>query len=792
MQIKGFRWTVKDYMEMRFHTAAGRTYNHVQRAYEPMGEGSNRRVAVAVLGSLALLVLLLLIAENSFNLKFLATENTGSILLFTALSALSFLLFLTLFVLLLRNILKLYASEQSRVLGSRLRTRMLLGALLLSIAPAFFMLFFNYLLMNRSIDRWFSQPVAQIRAESMQVAEEMSHYAASNARAEAESLANAPAVAESGLANRQQQLLDLLRSHKVTLQGGFVAIYRDGDLIDEYQIPHTDSPVRLTSGIAPEEHSEKFAARTPPDTVILRAAERTDDPILQIGRSSYTLGAASSQGGAIVVVGLPLPQNIAAAMRDIESGTQHYWALLRARRRVRQTYLLVLLLLTGLTLFVSSWLALFLSKQVTRPVEALADAMDAMASGDYGSRVDLSAAGELAELVRSFNHMATDLQTSRIQLETSTQQLSLANTSIDERRRELETVLETIPSGVATLDKQLCILQANRAFCEMLDPFGELVIEGQTIQALFPSDAATEITRVMRRSRRLPAASTEIEAQNSRGPLHLIFTVTKLRGSLEGHLVVMDNVTDVLRAQKQMAWKEVAQRVAHEIKNPLTPIALSAERIERHLDRGLHQDSAPTLRSATAVIRSSVQTLRQLVDQFAALADFPAARPQPTDLNSLVESTLALFSGRLDGVEVRMHLTPHLPAVMADSEAMRRAVSNLIDNAAEAMQQSLLRVLNVQTGWNEAQNMAEIVIADTGHGITEETRERLFLPFFSTRRRGTGLGLSIAAKIVQEHQGSIRVEKNTPAGARFIVEIPLAENPVVQESVPRPQLEAAQ
>jgi len=756
-----------------------------------MGESSNRRVAVAVLGSLALVVLLLLIAENSFNLKFLATENTGSILLFTALSALIFLLFLMLFVLLLRNILKLYASDQSRVLGSPLRTRMLLGALLLSVAPALFMLFFNYLLMNRSIDRWFSQPVVQIRTQSMQVAMEMSHYAAFNARAEAESLANAPELVAIGEPDNERAILHLLHQHKVTLQGGFVVIYRDGNVVDEYQVPRGGAPVSLISGIAPEEHTLKLASGADLTSAILQAAERTEDPILRVDKSSYTLGAASSQHGLIVVAGLPLPTDIAVAMRDIESGTEHYWALLRARRRVRQTYLLVLLLLTGLTLFVSSWLALFLSKQVTRPVEALADAMDAMASGNYGTRVDLSAAGELGELVRSFNHMATDLQTSRIQLETSTQQLSHANTSIDERRRELETVLETIPSGVATLDKQLRILQANRAFCEMLDPLAELVIEGQPIQGIFPPDAAMEITRVLRRSRRLPSASTEIEAHNSRGPLHLIFTATKLRGSLEGHLVVVDNVTDVLRAQKQMAWKEVAQRVAHEIKNPLTPIALSAERIERHLDRGLQQNSAATLRSATSVIRSSVQTLRQLVDQFAALADFPAARPEPTDLNSLVESTLALFAGRLEAVDVRLHLTPHLPAVMADAEALKRAISNLIDNAAEAMQQSLLRVLNVQTGWNEAQTMAEIVIADTGHGITEETRERLFLPFFSTRRRGTGLGLSIAAKIVQEHQGSIRVEKNTPAGARFIVEIPLAEHSAAQEITPRSPSEAA-
>ena len=742
---------------------------------------SNRRTAVVVLGSLALVILLFLVAENAFNLKFLSPDNSGSILLFTALSGISFLLFLMLVVLLLRNILKLYASGQSRVLGSRLRARMLLGALLLSVVPAFFMLSFNYLLMNRSIDRWFSQPVVQLRDQSMQVAMEMSRYAADNARAEAESLAHEPAVIAADLPAHPQPLLELFRRHKVTLQGGFVAIYRNGKVLQDYQLP-TRGTVSLLSSVRPNEQPQPTPEQVSSSDEILRAAERTDDPILRIGQATYSVGEAASQNGEIIVVGLPLPPDVGIAIHDIESGTERYWSLLRARRRVRQTYLLVLLLLTGLTLFVSSGLALFLSKQVTRPVEALADAMDAMASGDYGSRVDIAASGELGELMRSFNHMATDLENSRTQLESSTYKLSEANAAIDERRRELETVLETIPSGVATLDNDLRILQANRAFCEMLDPLGELPIEGQAIQSLFPTESALEIGRALRRSRRLPAASTEIEAQSSRGPLHLIFTVTQLRGSLHGHLVVMDNVTDVLRAQKQMAWKEVAQRVAHEIKNPLTPIALSAERIERHIDRGLTGDSAQVLRSSTEVIRSSVETLRQLVDQFAALADFPAANRTPTDLNRIVENTLTLFAGRLQGIEVRLHLGTNLPPVMADAEALKRAFSNLIDNAAEAMQSTLLRVLTVRTGIGETPTMAEIVIADTGHGITDEIRERLFLPFFSTRRRGTGLGLSIAAKIVQEHQGNIHVETNTPAGARFVIMIPFAD------SLPMPEI----
>jgi nitrogen fixation/metabolism regulation signal transduction histidine kinase len=237
---------------------------------------------------------------------------------------------------------------------------------------------------------------------------------------------------------------------------------------------------------------------------------------------------------------------------------------------------------------------------------------------------------------------------------------------------------------------------------------------------------------------------------------------------------VVEDTTELLRAQRQLAWKEVAQRVAHEIKNPLTPIALSAERIGRHLDRA-QPDSPSIIRKCSEVILGCVGTLRTLVDQFSALAQFPAPQPRACDLNQVADEALALFAGRLDGITVKRDLEPGLPPVMADPEAIRRALANLIDNAAEAMQGSLLRILAVTTALSEDGTAVEIAVSDTGHGLTDEIRERLFLPFYSTKHRGTGLGLSIAAKIIQEHGGSVSAESNTPKGARFLVRVPLME-----------------
>ncbi len=243
-----------------------------------------------------------------------------------------------------------------------------------------------------------------------------------------------------------------------------------------------------------------------------------------------------------------------------------------------------------------------------------------------------------------------------------------------------------------------------------------------------------------------------------------------------GYVVVLEDITDLLRAQKQTAWSEVARRVAHEIKNPLTPIALSAERIRRHLERGTPPDetSLKIIRNCADTIGSSVQTVRMLVDEFSTLARFPTSRPVPSDVNQIVDSALLMFDGRLSGVRLNKLLSPDLPAVQADPDAIKRAIANLVDNAAEALQQSLVKEICITTALATPRDMVEITVSDTGHGVTPAVKEKLFLPYFSTKKRGTGLGLAIVSRIIEDHHGSIRVEENAPIGTRFIVELPIA------------------
>jgi two-component system, NtrC family, nitrogen regulation sensor histidine kinase NtrY len=728
------------------------------------------------------LLLLVLAALNAFNLPFLRPRGSSQIFLFTALSVIAFLLLLTLLVLLFRNIVKLLADQRSRVLGSRIRSRMLVGALLLSFAPAVFMFLFSFGLLNRSMERWFSQPASQLRQDSTRISLELSQYASANARAEAESLASSPRLSHSLQTGDEESLLREMGTHRITLEGGFAVVFRDGAAVGQYQLPQDNGRAIIRSWMDETESDVSQGQETLAATV-LRAAHRSDVPMLVTDKDEYVLGEASTGDGGIVVAGLPLPPGLSATVQDIRSGSRDYQTLYRARNRIRSTYLLLLFLLTTLVFFASSWLALFLSKQVTRPVEALADAMDAVAAGRYAHRVKVAATEELGELVRSFNRMAEDLEQSRALAETSTTQLSAANRALEERRSELETVLETIPSGVVTLDPQMCVLQANRASRNLLSPRDHRDLSGEPLESILPREIADELIVLLRRSKRMGLAATEIELPGPLGALNVTATIARLElgKDREGCILVLEDVTHFLHAQRQVAWKEVAQRVAHEIKNPLTPIALSAERIRKHVDRPT-VDSDSVIRKCSDVILASVQTMRRLVDQFASLAQFPTSRPKACDLNTIVENSLALFAGRLQDIRIQQRLGDGIPPVFADPEALKRALTNLIDNAAEAMQKSLLRELTIETGVIEGHTTAEIVVSDTGHGLNDEMREKLFLPYFSTKQRGTGLGLVIAAKIIQEHSGAIRAEQNSPAGARFIIELPLADAKSMQES----------
>jgi two-component system, NtrC family, nitrogen regulation sensor histidine kinase NtrY len=731
-------------------------------------ERHRKRVIVPLAAGIALLFGILL-SQSSFDQPaFLNPDNNQQLLFFAALSALIFLLFVALTFVLARNLLKLFAERRLGVLGSKFRTRLVVTGLLLSFLPVIMMFWFAYGLMNRTIDRWFSRPVEEVREDTRAMASLLATYAQQNATAQAAAIASSPETLR-GFTTHNFSVVDaVFQRHETTLQGGFAFALLDGTPQASFHPPGSWDAIR--SKAAPDQLSGP-----------------TPTPLMW-EQTEYILGTAPVGDEGLILVGMPLPREFLATVKQLEASQKRYFELYRQKRLVRRTYMSLLLLLTVLVLFTTTWLALFLSKLVTRPVAALAEATQEISRGRLDYRVEVHAADEIGDLVRSFNRMAEELETSRHQIDASSRDLGAANTALEQRRRHIETILESIPTGVLSLDAQRRITHANQALLRMFHPNGpgdgqSSPMIGAELQDVFPPDVAEDLIVLLRRADRMGITTSQTEIAVHRTKLNAALTVATLKHEDErlGYVLIFEDLSDLLKAQKQAAWREVARRIAHEIKNPLTPIALSADRIRRHLDRGTRPDAASldVIRHCSETIAASVDTVRTLVDEFSTLARFPASHPSPASINSIVESALNMFEGRLDGIHLQKNLAPGLPKVMADSDAIKRALANLVDNAAEAMEGSLLREIRVSTSLVTSRDAVEILVADTGHGVTQELKEKLFLPYFSTKKRGTGLGLAIVSRIIEDHRGSIRVEENKPVGTRFIVELPLAPEPSV-------------
>jgi PAS domain S-box-containing protein len=374
----------------------------------------------------------------------------------------------------------------------------------------------------------------------------------------------------------------------------------------------------------------------------------------------------------------------------------------------------------------------------------------------------VAAIDEMATLVKAFNEMTEALEANSKELES--------------RRRFTEAILESIPTGVISLTADGRIQRVNRALMGIFPE--EQVARATRLSDLFSRDDTAEIRYLMNRARRTGVAGTQIEYKAERHVLHLALTVAALDAQRSsGFVLVVEDTSDLLRAQKAAAWHEVARRVAHEIKNPLTPIALCADRIGRQLERAESasqtsaSDTRRILQECSTTIAREVESVRTLVDEFSQFSRFPAAQPVASDLNEVVENALAVFDGRLDGIQVRTDLADCLPAVNIDREQFKRVVVNLVDNAAEAMQDSPSKRLYIATRHTEVDSV-ELIVADTGCGVSRDDKEKLFLPYFSTKGRGTGLGLAIVNRILVDHDATIRIEDNVPVGARFIVDLP--------------------
>ena len=675
-----------------------------------------------LLNAAAVVTLLILVGlviwQGSFNMGKLGPANVGQVYLYWAMSTLVFLLMVWLAFMLFRLMVKLYIERSRDSEGSRIKTKLVTGALLLSFLPVLFMVLWSYQVLNMNIKQWFSRPAENVKLALTDTGVALAKESQIRARAQASWMAGLPEIevfAHGGPANS-----DL-----------FEKLCDDNDIVEV----HIESPSRGKLTVCSwDARNRSNSARR----IVEAAAIRT--------------------GGRLVLTN-HMPVDLDQKEREISGYVAEYSQLGLDRQETRRFYLLYLALITLFILFVATWVALFLARQITVPIAALLEAAREVRRGNLRHRIQVGAVDELATLVRQFNEMTQDLESSSRELEA--------------RRRFTETILESIPTGVISVSADGRIQTVNHALQRM---FGAERVQGASrLEQLFQTADVVEIRYLMNRARRTGVAARQLDVPHDRQTLHLSVTVAPIDERVtSGYVIVLEDTSELLRAQKAAAWHEVARRIAHEIKNPLTPISLSAERIARHLERtATTPEFARIVRDCTRIIQEEVGSVKSLVDEFSQFARFPAAQPQPSDLNDVVESALAVFSGRLEGITIHKSLGEGLPVVNLDREQFKRVVVNLIDNAAEAMKEVPWRHLSIRTQ-APTPDTVELVVADSGTGITPEDREKLFLPYFSTKERGTGLGLAIVAHILTDHGAQIRVEDNTPTGARFTIEVPAA------------------
>jgi PAS domain S-box-containing protein len=681
-----------------------------------------RRISIVLAAILLIASVTLVLWQGSFKTgSFPVPEDPSQTVVFFGLSILIFLLMLALGFMLARLLIKLWVARQAGGAGSRIRTVLVLGALALSLMPVFFMVLFNYYVLNNTLKNWFQAPVNHVKTDFMAIGKALEKQTGGRALAEAQLIASSRETL-SALTNN---------AHVSDWLAGFCS------------------------------RNDLLAARILPAGSMTPVATFGQMPVTTYGTAMVPVRQGDSVLGTVyVAAGAPLDAEKAQA--DIHDDVDRYERQSADQKRFRTTLLQVLGLVALFVLFIATWLAQYVARQISTPITALLQAVGEVSRGNLSYRVTAAGIDELAVLVSGFNRMTSDLEANRSELES--------------RRRFTEAILESIPTGVISVDSSGVIQRVNKALTQMLP---DAKVRGTSrMDDLFPPEDATEIRYLMNRARRTGLSSRQFEVHTPAKTLHLAITVAAIEGGRNaGFVVVIEDTSDLLRAQKVAAWSEVARRVAHEIRNPLTPITLSAERIVRQANRAaLPAGVDRVLRECAGTILDETASVKRLVDEFSQFSRLPAAQLALCDLNEIVGSGLSVFEGRLEGIELTIDLSRGLPPVMADPEQLKRVVVNLVDNAAEAMQDSPVKILLVQTrpGLGDS---AEIVFADSGCGVTADEKEKLFLPYFSTKGRGTGLGLAIVSHILTEHGASIRVEDNRPSGARFTIEIPGAATP---------------
>ncbi|MDQ3253095.1 MAG: ATP-binding protein, partial [Acidobacteriota bacterium] len=701
-----------------------------------------------------------------------------------------------------------------------------------SLLPITAMAVFSYIFFNRSLEKWFSSLPEDVvreanavqRGESLRQSEGLRELASAIAVLLETKPAGEGAVDLQSVAERGRLALLIVSTAEAT-SSATTAPSDDVDVSPVTVSPITGSPVTPPVAVPFYSPSYYAAREDVGQEVLRRVPESGGGFVTEIGGTEFDVVALPLAGRAQLIAARERQND--PALGNLIAGARTFEDFKRRQRKVRLLGLSTLGLLTLMLLFAATWSAIHLARGIGTPIRALAEASNEVARGNLDHRVTAIADDELAVLAESFNQMTAQLSENRRRIEAGATELREKNIALAERRDYIETVLESLSTGVISLDAGDRLTTINHAAVSMLR-LGHAPPAGTLFSDAIGGEDRDALDRVLWRARMRGRAVGQVElsrsdngadaeAEDNRGVIPVALTATALPQRSDGGgrsvVLMMEDLTELLAAQRAAAWSEVARRMAHEIKNPLTPIQLSAERIARNfarrpLEAGNGEGSHASLSSGVGVIGNSnvdkdvdhsvdtadrqriarlveectatiireVAGLKAMVDEFTRFARLPHARLEVADLNEVVRQAVALYEERLGDARMDVRLAHTLPGALIDTEQLRRVFVNMIDNALEALTDAPgEQRITVATGHDPARGLLLAEVTDTGQGIEREDFPRLFSPYFSTRGRGTGLGLAIVQRVIAEHGGRIRAESNRPRGARFIIELPVAE-----------------
>jgi two-component system nitrogen regulation sensor histidine kinase NtrY len=724
--------------------------------------GSHLRPVLIVLAFLVPMVFLTL----HFYDQTQPTPFVPSNILVLALLNVDVILLVVLILLLSRNLIKAYFDQRRRVLGSGFRFKLIAAFVLFTLIPSLLMASLSSKLLSESIDNWFGQEVEHALKDSQDVAQahRRGHevVALNSARAISREI-----YADGLLAPEHKETLAVAMQRKRVEYGvGGVEVYSPARQVltrsvdPKIPLAVLDDPQnRLVENALAGGEVKSFQSISTGD--LIRAAvtiSSESDPTLVAG---------------VVVVDTYLPEALVAKMDRVTQSYKNFKEAMTYKDPIKAQYIALVLGIALVIIMSGTWFGFQIAKGITVPIQRLAEGTKAVAAGDLNFRITVKANDEIGVLVDSFNRMTQDLQASKAQLERANTSLKSSNIELDRRRAYTETVLDNVGSGVVSVDAAGRITTFNRAAERILGLKGE-DMRGVLLNDVFKPLGLVMFTDLVERIRTGERESLIWEGQAEVGGSLLVLGLngSRLRddkGQSLGAVVVFEDLSALIKAQKAAAWQEVAQRIAHEIKNPLTPIQLSAERLRKKFFEGA-PDFKDIVDQATGTIVKEVSGLKRMVDEFSKFARMPVPVMERQSLHNALNDVIALYKGAHRDVEFVTDLDEQLPWLMMDREQMKRVFVNLFDNAVQAM--SGKGCLWVATRHEAREGRIVIEVADEGVGIQPGDQENLFLPYFSKKKAGTGLGLAIVHRIISDHNGRIRAANHTPKGAIFTIELP--------------------